>query len=374
MSEKNSFMLHGNMLKHGYDWWRHLVIAEHRRSGEKQPFSFEYFVINPDLGGQLPITSQLPENHALGVKPTYALLRVTTWQPGNLVQINNLYGIEDFRYQFDPFRISIASSYCNDTELKGSVSTTHEQAQAHPEFFSDSGHISWDLQVKKMLAYDVGGPFTTKRYQRFSPFPTAWHVDGMYTRYDGSITFNGEDYEVTKNSLPGYQDKVWGSDYPTTWAWLTCNQLTSRLSNQTFPLTGLTVGGMHPLILGRHIFNRPVVAFFYKGERFDYNPSKFWQLSEQKYIFRQDDNKVEWIIVAVNYNSKIKIEFSCPKRLMKKVYYENPDGDINFPELWSTGWASGTVTLYRGRPNNYQLVDAFGGEFGFGTFGELPKP
>lgn len=373
MSEKNSYMLQGNMLKRGFDWWRHLLIAEHRRSGEKQPFAFDYFVINPELGGPLPITSQHPENQTLGVKPTYALLRVSTWQVGNAVQICNLYGINDFRYQFDPLRISIGSSFFNDSEMKGSVATSAEQAKAHPEYFSDSGQISWDLRIKKMLSYDVGGPFTQRRIQRISPFPTCWHVDGMYTRYEGSITFNGEDYELSKNSLAGYQDKIWGSDYLNTWNWLTCNQLTSRISNQVYPLTGLTVGSMHPLILGRSIFNRPVIAFFYKGELFDYNPSKFWMLSDQKFIFRQDDNKVEWIIVAKNINSKIKIEFSCPKRLMIKNHYENPDGKIKFPELYTTGWASGTVTLYRGRAGRYELVDAFGGEFGFGTFGQMPK-
>ena len=46
---RNSFMLHGPLAHHGYDWWWHSFTAQDAQTGEDKPFFIEFFICNPAL-------------------------------------------------------------------------------------------------------------------------------------------------------------------------------------------------------------------------------------------------------------------------------------------------------------------------------------
>ncbi|MDP3721147.1 MAG: hypothetical protein Q8R09_01690, partial [Anaerolineaceae bacterium] len=73
MDDRNRYMLKGKLARRGYDWWWHSLVAINAKTGQKQPFFIEYYVINPALGGDKVIAGQLPENKAKGIKPSYAM-------------------------------------------------------------------------------------------------------------------------------------------------------------------------------------------------------------------------------------------------------------------------------------------------------------
>jgi len=249
MNPRNAYMLKGVLKNRGYDWWWHSLIGVSRNTGERQPFFIEYFVINPGLGEPEPVFGQLPENRAKGKKPSYAMLKAGTWGPGKAVQIHNYYPIRDFVVQDEPLKVSIGSYFVTETHLEGHVKLTPEEASAHPEYMSEAGEMSWDLEADKTLSYSVGFG-ASGLFRALNAFEMFWHAQGMLTRYEGTITFNGEIFDVTPETSAGYQDKNWGQDYTNLWIWLNCNNFTSRATGKKLPLTSLDVGGAEPVVWG----------------------------------------------------------------------------------------------------------------------------
>ena len=111
-------MLEGRLARRGYDWWWHALWATERATGRVQPFFIQYFVINPALGGERPVFGQLPANRARGVRPSYAMLKAGTLQPGGSVQIHNHYGIADVTMVSAPLRVQISPHELTDRQLQ----------------------------------------------------------------------------------------------------------------------------------------------------------------------------------------------------------------------------------------------------------------
>jgi len=202
MDDRNAYMLKGASTKRGYDWWWHSLVGVSEKTGEKRPFFMEYYVINPGLGGDEPIPGQLPENRTRGIKPSYAMIKAGCWGKGVAVQIHNLYPISQFSADLSKMDVQIGPHHACETHLVGSVSMSVDEAMAHPEFMSDAGEMSWDLKAEKILSYSVGFG-TSPLFRNINAFQMYWHAAGMRTRYEGTITLNGELFRVEPDSSAG---------------------------------------------------------------------------------------------------------------------------------------------------------------------------
>jgi len=187
-SSRNGFMLVGSLRNHGFDWWWHSLVGVHAQSGAKRPFFIEYYVINPALGGATPILGQLPAYQAAGIKPAYAMLKAGTWGKDDAVQIHNFYGIDEFTADAKQMNVRIGPHTATETHLKGAVELSEADAEAHPEYMSQAGTMSWDLRAEKVLTYSVG-PGASRPMRALEAFRMFWHVQGMLTRYEGEIVF-----------------------------------------------------------------------------------------------------------------------------------------------------------------------------------------
>lgn len=375
MDDRNRYMLKGKLARRGYDWWWHSLVAINAKTGQKQPFFIEYYVINPALGGDKAIAGQLPENKARGIKPSYAMLKAGRWgtadgQPAT--QINNLYPITAFKADFTKMEVSIGTHTANETHLKGSVKLSKEEAAAHPEYMSDAGEMSWDLKAEKVLPYSVGFG-TSPFFININAFQMYWHAAGMYTRYSGTITFNGELYNVEPETSCGYQDKNWGGDYTSPWVWLNCNNFTSRSTGKKLANTALDCGGAQPVVFGVSLPRRMLIAFYHEGELFEFNFSKVWTNPHQVFDCPITKEFVGWNLTAWNNKGKIEIHFKCPRETMLNVNYENPDGLKRHNSLWNGGYAAGSVTLWRKVGGEYVKVDDFDGDLGGCEYGEYDQ-
>ncbi len=302
---RNGFRLIGKLAWRGYDWWWHSLVGMSRHSGEKRPFFIEYFVINPALGGEEPILGQLEENQRQGIRPSYAMLKAGSWGQ-NAVEINN--------------------------------------------------------------DYDVG--FGASLPMRLlNAFQMYWPVQGMKTLYNGTIVFNGEEFEVTPKTCFGYQDKNWGSDYTNPWVWLNCNNFTSRASGKKLARTSLVVGGARPVLFGKPLAPKLLIAFDHEGQLYDFNWTKICLFPRQQFDCQVDRERGTWDIVGWNTQAKIEIHFTCPTDGMLRLNYENPDGQKNHHHLWNGGYASGIVKLSRRTSQNFELIDTFDGELGGCEYG-----
>ncbi|MBW4434902.1 MAG: hypothetical protein KME28_25110 [Pelatocladus maniniholoensis HA4357-MV3] len=233
---------------------------------------------------------------------------------------------------------------------------------------SNPGEMSWDLRAQKMLSYSVGCG-ASKLARSLNAFQMYWHVQGMKTLYQGKIIFNGEEFEVSPKMSYGYQDKNWGTDYTNPWVWLNCNNFTSQATGQKLALTSLDLGGARAVLFGVPLQSTVVVAFYHEGQLYEFSFSKIWLSPRQRFDIKVTEKEVIWNIVAWNVKAKIEIYFTCPKKTMQFINYENPDGEKKHKELWNGNYASGTVKLYRRAGNDFELIDIFEGELGGCEYG-----
>ena len=84
------------------------------------------------------------------------MIKAGTWAENGSVEINNYYGINSLTAEVDYMDVHIGPNYASEVELVGSASMSAADAAAHPEYMSNAGTMSWDLQVEKKLAYSVG--------------------------------------------------------------------------------------------------------------------------------------------------------------------------------------------------------------------------
>lgn len=370
--ERNGYMLSGARARRGYDWWWHSLVGTSEKTGERRPFFVEYYVINPALGEGEPVPGQLPANKEAGRKPCYAMIKAGGWGALGKSQIHNLYPVSAFSASRDGMDVRIGEHTATETRIKGSVALSRADAEAHPEYMSDAGEMSWDLEAEKILGYSVGWG-TSAFFRRLDAFNMYWHAAGMRTRYEGVITYNGERFRVSPDDAFGYQDKNWGRDYTSPWVWLNCNSLKSRKTGKRLERSSLDVGGAQPVAFGISLPRRLLIALHYEGKFYEWNFSKFWTGSKQVFDCPVYDDRVEWNIDAWHGKAKVEIRFSCPRDTMLNVNYENPDGEKRHNALWNGGYASGTIRLLERRGGEWVEVDVLEGELGGCEYGEYDR-
>ena len=360
MSRRNASMIGEHNSTNAYDWWWHSLVARNTRTGDRQPFFIEYYVVNPGLGGAEPVFGQIPGDPG---RPSYAMIKAGAWGRDK-AQIHNFYGIDSYRASRTGMNVRIGGHYANESELRGSVSLSSSEADAHPEYMSDAGQMSWDLKAEKVISYSVGYGASAP-FRRLGLFDMFWHVQGMKTRYTGTISYNGSDYEVQPESSCGYQDKNWGRDYTNPWIWLNCNCFENP-DGGSEDSASLVVGGGNPRVAGMSLGEKILVAFGYRGQLYEFNFTRLL-FQRQEWHCRIENDYVFWEVDVSNRTHRLTSFFSCPVESMILVNYENPAGVKNHTQLWNGGHASGTVRLTERRTGTTicRLTGEFGGcEYG----------
>ena len=281
-TKRDEFMLTGSFASQGYDWWWHSFTARNAETGEERPFFIEFFTCNPALGGMDPVLGQLPENQEMGRKPSYLMVKAGTWGKDH-AQLHRFFGWGNVEMRGkEPFHIAAGDCFVSDRETFGSVSLTKEESEANPEYMCDWGEITWNLKIYKDTAFNVGyGASTPLRAAK--AFEMYWHAEGMKTLYEGEITYNGVKYVVDPLNCYGYADKNWGKGFTSPWVWLSSNNLTSNLTGKQLKDSVFDIGGGRPKVYFVPLDRKLLSAFWYEGEAFEFNFSKFWTLTRTKF-------------------------------------------------------------------------------------------
>ncbi len=353
---KDACMLRGTLRKRGYDWWWHSLTAQDAETGEEKPFFIEFFVCNPALGGDEPILGQLPENKEAGNRPSYLMVKAGCWGEEHF-QLHRFFAWKDVDIHMDaPYSVAAADCFASETELRGSISISPEDAAEHPEWMCGSGEISWDLKVDKKIAYNVG--YGAGNFLRsVEAFAMYWHAEGMKTAFSGKIVCNGREYIVTPEKCYGYADKNWGRDFTTPWVWLASNCLKSRITGRMLENSAFDIGGGRPKIYFVPLDRRLLGAFCYEGKEYDFNFSHFWLKVKTEFSFEEDDNEVRWHVRQENKYAAMETDITCRKSDMLFVNYEAPDGSKRHNRLWNGGNGTGIIKLYDRKDGDFVLVD-----------------
>jgi len=359
MKTKNRFRLNRRSSKRAYDWWWHSFVGTHVETGALKPFFIEYYVINPGLWEGEIVWGQHPKSKQRGVSPCYAMIKAGAWGEAK-AQLHNFYGIPDFQASKQLLNCRIGDNNLTEDKLFGSVAVSELECNAHPEWMSNAGSMSWNLSVEKEITFDVGYG-TSGLSNSLNLFHMYWHAAGMRSSYKGEVIFNGHRYLVEPDTSFGYQDKNWGRDYTNPWIWLNCNNFRSEIHDRKADVS-LVVGGGCPVLLNLPLNRRILTALYYEGNLMEFNFSKFWKYSRQHFYSREDENYVYWDIGAENRKHLVEASFRCEKSKMLWVNYENPDGAKLHHKLWNGGHGEGTLKLYRKKGIRRNLVDELSGE------------
>ena len=353
---RDAFMLHGPLARHGYDWWWHSFTAQDAETGEDKPFFIEFFACNPALGEDLPVLGQLPRNREAGKKPSYLMVKAGTWGQ-DACQLHRFFGWKEVSMHADaPYEVKAADCQAGETVLKGRISISKEEAQAHPEWMCDAGELAWDLTVDKQIAFNVGYG-AGKPLREAEAFCMYWHAEGMKSAYSGSVTFNGRQYRVVPESCYGYADKNWGRDFTSPWVWLSSNCLVSRKTGRRLENSVFDIGGGRPKGYFVPLDRRLLGVFYYEGKEYDFNFSKLHLRVKTEFSFEEQENQVVWHVRQENIHAVMETEVCCQKKDMLLINYEAPDGRKQHNRLWNGGNGRGLVKLYEKRNGSLELVD-----------------
>ena len=353
---RNEFMLNGSFARQGYDWWWHSFTAINEKTGEEKPFFIEFFVCNPASGGKYPVLGQLKENNEKGIKPSYLMIKAGTWCDEK-AQLHRFFGWDDVTIKTNaPYSVSAKDCFSSDTELRGSISISKEEVDSHPEYMCDYGQISWDLKISKEIAYNVGYG-ASKFFRAIKAFEMYWHAEGMKSKYEGTVIYNGEKYIVEPETSYGYADKNWGRGFTSPWVWLSSNNLTSNLTGKKLENSVFDIGGGRPKIYFLALDRKLLSAFWYEGQSFEFNFSKFWTFTKTEFNSEETDDKILWYVRQENTKAVMISEIECLKKDMLHVNYEAPDGTKRHNRLWNGGNGTGRIRLYKKESGKEVLID-----------------
>lgn len=369
---RDAYMLKGPLAYHGYDWWWHSFTAQDAETGEDRPFFIEFFVINPGISEEKPVFGQLPQNQEEGKRPSYLMVKAGSWGEDHC-QLHRFFSVRDVLISLEvPYRIVAKDCLASETELKGSIHITKEEAEAHPEWMCDAGDLSWDLSIDKQIAFNVGygasGPM-----RKAEAFAMYWHAEGMKSAFSGTVEYNGRKYNVTPEKCYGYADKNWGRDFTSPWVWLSSNCLISRLSGKKLENSVFDIGGGRPKIYFVPLNRRLLGVFFHEGKEYDFNFSKVHLHVKTDFSFEELEDTVHWTVRQENIHAVMETEVFCKKKDMLLINYEAPDGGKKHNRLWNGGNGWGTVRLYEKTKEGLVLIeDAEASHIGceYGEYGE----
>lgn len=271
------------------------------------------------------------------------------------VQLHRFFGWDNVTIREGaPFLVTAGDCGLSETETHGRVRVRN--SEDHPEWMCGDGEMSWNLEIDKQIAYNVGYG-ASKPLRESGAFEMFWHAEGMKTAYSGEVIFNGEKYLVDPASCYGYADKNWGRDFTSPWVWLSSNNLVSALSGKRLTNSVFNIGGGRPKI-GHLALNRKLLgAFFYEGESYEFNFSKFWTLTRTEFSCEETETQVIWHVEQETPLHRMVTDITCEKKEMLLINYEAPDGTKRHNRLWNGGNGKGTVKLYERRLGKERLID-----------------
>lgn len=354
---RDAYMLKGPLAKKGYDWWWHSFTAHHAKTGEAKSFYIEYFLCNPAHAQAEPVLVwNDPAGRSAGRRPSYCMVNVGFWGdpkgqlhrffPWSQVHVSD--GV--------PFHLKAGDCTCSETHMNGRVAVSKADAKAHPEWMSDAGVMEWDLRIDKQVAYNVGYG-ASSFFRRLNAFEMFWHAEGMKTAFEGWLRLNGEEYIVRPEDCYGYADKNWGGDFTSPWVWLSSNDLISKATGKRLHNSVFEIGGGNPKAFGIALGRKLLGQFYYEGQDYEFNFSKFWTGSRTHFDCRETDTHIIWHVVQTTFRAKMIVDITCRKADMLLINYESPDGYKRHTRLWNGGTGQGTVKLYQRRHGRWRLID-----------------
>lgn len=334
--KRNLPTMTGRLGKCGYDRWCHFFTGIHKETGVKKSFFVEYCIVNPELGGKEPVMGDKRYQ-----RPAYLMVRAGMWGK-NGYSVKRYYGIEEMEVASTFLKITAGECFLSENNIWGRIQEKHS--------------MRWSLMMNKRVAFNIGYS-TSQPVREINPFDMYWHAEGMRTIFEGTITADGQIYQVTAESGYGYADKKWGRDYTGPWFWVYGNQMKSKRTGERLKNSAFAIGGGDPVVLGFQLKNKPFADIYYEGQNREVNFSTPGTFARMKYSCKWKNGDLLWHMKAKSRNTAMEVRIVCPGGEMQVINYQTPEGEWKRDNTLGSGTGKGEILLYQRKGRKYTLID-----------------
>lgn len=373
--ERNSTLLTGSLSRHGYMRWWHSFRGVSTLTGLTRTFFVEYSILNPALASDMAILGQRPYNRRREQLPSYLCIKAgafpvagskdaaaddaeegaipTGSEAGKQLQI--YLAPDALSGATDPMYYRMGDCILSESRISGHIDVPDSEA-AHRYLMTDAGSMSWDLEIHKAVACHTGF-IAGKLFTALHALESFWHAEGIRSFYRGTVTLDGEEYEVTEEDSYGYADKHWGRSYNRPWLQLASCHLVSERTGKVLKHSALAIDGCCPKFLIFPLRRRLLIQFTYMGEDFEYHYAKPLTLPRSKWRVKETNKRFLWHIKAQNRTSVLRVSAAANKEDLERLWYESPSGHVSKRPLLAGGDGTAVIELYRRTREGLVLID-----------------
>ncbi|MGZ3788096.1 MAG: tocopherol cyclase family protein [Bacteriovorax sp.] len=288
-----------------FEWWYYKVVLP--ETGES--FFFVYGVVNP-----------WDKSHAL--KGTRAYVGMGDFNRYD--QIENLFPVEKFKAAYDQTLVEVENQQASDVHFSGSLE--------HPS----RDQYSWDISINKDWSYNAAGWITGRGVTDIE-----WYPAQAGAHCSGTIISKNKLYQFT--DAPCYQDRNWGTEFPSWWAWIVSNQFKENSESV------LAIGGGKPKFHGNKLPIQGVsIGLHHKGIDYHFRPNDLD-------IVKTDISFGKWEMSGENDKYKVTVSAYAPKEKFMDLKFVTPKGLVFHDYETLTGKV--IVKIYHKRLVQWKLVD-----------------
>lgn len=251
---------------------------------------------------------------------------------------------------------TIAGCVFGDNELTGSILLSDAELISHPEYLCDSGTMEWDIKYRPEISFR---PLHKKAGNRWMPL-------GAKARFIGSVTLDGEKYEVTSNKSYGYIDfseakkNILPHTLPIPYFHISSSSLTSHITGKPMNDSCLVVHGLYGkkdnVAIGMKLGDKTIaIKALKKGVH-----------TLQECIEAPADEEGERLHWSMSVDLKrafpygkyvIDVDVMCHTKLLSVRNIELPSGERRVMRLLAGGDGAGTVRLFQHVKKNLVLIE-----------------
>lgn len=355
---RNAYGLSGRLARKGYMRWWHSFQGTNRETGETRTFFIEYFLMNPALGGDIPIWGLHPYYRKRHMRPSYFLIKAGVLPSADGKQgrqLHRYFGIHELSRTLQPFTLQAEECFCSEQRISGSVEVSVKEAR-HRFLQTDAGTMDWNLEVHKTISCHTGF-IASPVFTALNALDSFWHGEGIQCYYRGQVALDGQVFHVTTEDCYGYADKHWGRAYNSPWLQFASCHLHSERTGKDLKHSALALDGCHSKFLCIPLRRKLNLQLTYTGEDFDFTFANILKFPRIAWDSGEKKGHLVWHIKARNHDMLLKLSISSRLRTMMPMNYETTDGRRYRQPILCGNQGLGWIEIYRRTPAGLQLLD-----------------